>query len=160
MSEESSQKESDTEKSASSVAAALDESTKKLEELTGVQAEKAKPEIGAATLARMAGLATGSELKVVEGKLDLLSGRVANLTIRVERALTMLGNLPSGNDFERLDVNVASVKTMLKEFVDKAGGATSQPDEKVTKAKLDAFLKRKNGGAKDGDGGETPPAAE
>ncbi len=131
----------------------VEDPLKKIEELTATAADKARPEIGAATLARMAGLATGSELKVLEGKLDLLAGRVANMTVRVERALTMLGNLPSGNDFERLDVNISSVKTMLREVLDKSGGGSKDtPDEKVTKGKLDAFLKRHSGSGKEGDG--------
>jgi len=141
---------------ASASQSAVTEQAPSIEELTKAQASS-RPEIGAATLARMAGLATSSELKIIDGKMDLLAGRVANLTIRVERALTMLGNLPSGNDLERVDVGVANIRTMIQELVNAAGlGQTDSPDDKVTKAKLDSFLKRKAGKGTEEKKTETP----
>ena len=83
--------------------------------------EAAKPgaeplrEVSAATVGRMLGLATVSELKLLEGKLDLVSTRMQNMTIRLDKVLTMLSSAPTGSDLERIDVQIASLRTLIKE---------------------------------------------
>lgn len=74
-------------------------------------------EVSAATVARMMGVATSSELKLLDGRVELLTGRVHNLTLRVEKVLSMLQNMPSGSDFERIDVQVASLRSLIKDLM-------------------------------------------
>lgn len=74
-------------------------------------------EVSASTIGRMMGLATALDLKLLEGKLDLLASRVNNLTIRMEKVLSMLGQTPTGSDMERIDVQIGSLKTLMKELL-------------------------------------------
>jgi hypothetical protein len=63
----------------------------------------------------MMGLATASELKLMEGKLDLLSTRVNNMTVRMEKIIGILGGAPTGSDLERIDMQIGSLRSMLRE---------------------------------------------
>ena len=76
-----------------------------------------KAEVSASTIGRMMGLATVSDLKLLDTKMDLVSTKVAGLVVRIEKALTLLNSLPTASDFERIDVQIGSVKTTLRETV-------------------------------------------
>lgn len=79
-------------------------------------------DVSAATVARMLGLATASEIRLLEGKLDLLSSKVSTLQIRAEKMLTILNSMPTGSDLERIDVQLGSMKSLLKDLIDIKGG--------------------------------------
>ncbi len=81
--------------------------------------EGARPsEVSAATIARMMGLATTTELSLLEGKLDLVSTRVNGLTVRMEKVLNVLSKVPTGTDMDRIDINIGSLKTMIRETLE------------------------------------------
>lgn len=80
--------------------------------------ERGGPEVSAATIGRMLGLATTNEMKLMEGKLDLLSTRVNNLTVRMEKVLSVLQHAPTGSDLERIDVHLGSLKLLLQELTE------------------------------------------
>ncbi|MDZ4784596.1 MAG: hypothetical protein SGJ02_00835 [bacterium] len=113
----------------------------KIEELLQVNIEpQSKADVSASTVVKMMGLATSSELKLIEGKLDLLSGRLGNFNIRLERVMTQLNNLPSANDFERLEAHFSSLRSLLKDATSQTKSVASE--EGVTKEKLQAFINK------------------
>ena len=75
-------------------------------------------EVSAATIARMMGLATTTELSLLEGKIDLVSTRVNGLTVRMEKVLNVLAKSPTGTDLDRIDINIGSLKTMIRETLE------------------------------------------
>ncbi len=128
------------------------EEREKIEELLQVDVGTVtKSEVSASTVVKMMGLSTSSELKLVEGKIDLLSGRLGNLSIRLERVMNLLNNVPSVSDFERVESQIASLRSMFKDIM-AAQKPASEQEEKVTKEKLQAFLNKSQG--------ETPPTEE
>lgn len=74
-------------------------------------------EVSAATIGRMLGLATSSELKLIDGKLDLITAKLANLTVRLEKALSSAANAPTGSDLERIDVQIGSLRNLMVELL-------------------------------------------
>lgn len=88
-----------------------------------------KAEVSATTVGRMLGLASTRELKIVEGKIDLALSKINNITARVEKALSMMAAAPSATDLERIDVQIGSLKVLIKETLTKQLAA-SAVDEK------------------------------
>lgn len=121
--------------------AMMAEQQKQVDELVQAKIEELpKTEVSATAIAKMAGLATSRELKLLEGKLDLITGRMANIMLRVERVLTMLNSVATGADLERVDVQIGSLKSMLRESLPSNGSGEEQ--EVDMKAKLDGFMAR------------------
>jgi hypothetical protein len=83
--------------------------------------EGARPEVSAATVGRMLGLATAAELRLVEGKLDLVLTKVSTLTVRLEKLQSALAALPNGSDLERIDVQVGMIRNMLRDLATHMG---------------------------------------
>ncbi len=91
-------------------------------------AEQHNKEISASTIGRMLGLATSSELKLVESQLELAVTKLSTLMVKVEKALTLLGNCPNGSDLERIDVQIGSLRTLIVESMASIGAnATAKP---------------------------------
>lgn len=78
-------------------------------------------EVSAATVARMMGIASTSDLRVLEGRIDLLTSKVAAILTKVDRCLSMFSSVPSASDVGRLEVQLASVKSMMREVLDVVG---------------------------------------
>ena len=79
--------------------------------------EPSRGEVSAATIGRMMGLASTRELTLLDGKLDLVMSKVNNLTVRLDKVLSVLSSAPTGKDLERIDVQIAALRTMLREGV-------------------------------------------
>jgi hypothetical protein len=134
------------------------EEREKIEELLQMDvASVTKTEVSASTIVKMMGLSTSSELKLIEGKLDLLSGRIGNLSIRLERVMNLLNNTPTVSDFERIESQIAALRNMFKEVMAIQGAAkiaaqsapvakTAAPQapaaDKATKDKVQEFLSK------------------
>lgn len=88
-------------------------------------------EVSAATLGRMLGLATVSELNVIESKLDLLASKINQSTAKMEKILGILQKAPSGADLERIDVQIATLKAAVIDFVTFAKGGVQTPETKT-----------------------------
>lgn len=86
--------------------------------------EDGRPDVSATTLARMMGVATAADLKLIEGKIDLMSSRMTAVTMRSEKILTMLGNMPTGGDLERIDVQIGALRGMIKDLLATMQGET------------------------------------
>jgi hypothetical protein len=75
-------------------------------------------EVSAQTIARMMGIASATDLQLLEGRLDLLSSRVSTVMIKVDKVLAGLGTLASTGDISRLETQIASMKSILREAVE------------------------------------------
>lgn len=116
------------------------EDREKIDELLQVSLEPlGKADISASTLVKMMGVASATELKLIEGKLDLLSGRIGNLSIRLERVLTQLANIPAASDFERLESQITLMRSMLKDLVVQKKN-DAKIEDNSSKDKLHAFV--------------------
>jgi hypothetical protein len=131
----------------------------KIEELLQVDVGSVtRTEVSASTIVKMMGLSTSSEMKLIEGKLDLLAGRLGNLSIRLERVMNLLNNTPSVSDFERIESQIASLRSMFKEIITHQSGASSSTNsnapamspkgmEKTPEDKVQAFLSKNQFGS-------------
>lgn len=97
--------------------------------------EGPRVDVSAATVARMMGIASTSDLRVIEGRVDLLTSKVAAILTKMDRCLSMFSSVPTASDIGRLEVQIAAVKSMMKELLDSVGapvgGAKDQADKQV-----------------------------
>lgn len=91
-------------------------------------------DVSASTIARMMGMATAAEFRVLEGKVDLLSTKLNSVTGKLERIASSMANLPSGSDLERIDVQVSSLRTALNEALANLGQTLDEGIKKMHKA--------------------------
>lgn len=78
-----------------------------------------RTELSATAVGRLMGLATASDLKILEGKIDLLIQKTAAMAAKVEKLSQEVSRLPTGADLERIDVHVGAIKAIVKELLDK-----------------------------------------
>jgi hypothetical protein len=78
-------------------------------------------EVSAQTIARMMGIASATDLQLIEGRLDLLTSRVSTLMIKVDKLLAGLGALASVGDIGRIETQIASIKAILRDASDAVG---------------------------------------
>ena len=96
-----------------------------------IKIEAARGEVSAQTIARMMGLTTQSDLKLVEGKLDLLVSRLGTVNVRLERVGQTLQQTPTVNDMERIDVQIGTLRASMRELLLALKGIVSaNPDSK------------------------------
>jgi len=96
-------------------------------------------EMSAAALGRILGLATVNDLNIMEGKIDLLTSKLNQLIMKMEKVLNFTTKAPSGADLERIDVQVGALKAAIQDFISKnsneqiaSGRASSVPQPKDT----------------------------
>lgn len=77
-------------------------------------------EVSAQTITRMMGIASTTDLKLLEGRLDLLTSKVSSMVLKLDRVLTMLGSVPTPSDIGRLEIQLGSLKSMLREALESA----------------------------------------
>lgn len=82
---------------------------------TKIVVESHKREVSATTIARMMGVATSSELEVLESKIDVVASKINAITVKVEKMQAVLNRAPSGSDLERIDVNIGSLRSLIRE---------------------------------------------
>ena len=88
---------------------------------SSTSAAQGRMEVSAQTIARMMGIASATDLQLIEGRLDLLTSRVSTLMIKVEKVLTSLGAVASVGDIGRLETQIASIKAILRDATDAVG---------------------------------------
>ena len=91
-------------------------------------------DVSAATVARMMGIASTSDLRLLEGRVDLLTSKVAAILTKMDRCLSMFGSVPTASDIGRLEVQVASMKSMMRELLDSVGAPVSSGKESGDRA--------------------------
>lgn len=95
--------------------------------------EAPRVEVSAATVTRMMGIASTADLRLLEGRVDLLTSKVTGLLTKVDRVLSMFGSIPTSSDIGRLEIQMGSIKSMLRELMElqeALGTAKRQPDTK------------------------------
>ncbi len=90
---------------------------------TAAAATGSRVEVSAQTIARMMGIASATDLQLLEGRLDLLASRVSTMMMKVDKVLASLGTLASTGDIGRLETQIASMKSILREAVESIGVA-------------------------------------
>jgi len=83
-----------------------------------------KVEVSAQTITRMMGMASTTDLKILEGRIDLLTSKVSSLLMKVDRVLTMFSSVPTPSDISRLEIQLGSLKSMLREALDAVSVST------------------------------------
>lgn len=95
--------------------------------------EAPRVEVSAATVTRMMGIASTADLRLLEGRVDLLTSKVTGLLTKVDRVLSMFGSIPTSSDVGRLEIQIGAIKSMLRELLeanDGLGAAKRQADAK------------------------------
>ena len=107
-------------------------------ETPAAKTEAARGEVSAQTIARLMGIVTQSDLKLLDGKLDLLVSRLGTISVRLDKVTTLLQQAPTGNDMERIDVQIGTLRSSMRELLSalKATSAIATPDstELINKA--------------------------
>ncbi len=96
-------------------------------------ADSPRVEVSAATVTRMMGIASTADLRLLEGRVDLLTSKVTGLLTKVDRVLSMFGSIPTSSDIGRLEIQVGAIKSMLRELTEaqeSSGAAKRQLDSK------------------------------
>ena len=102
----------------------MDQETE-VSEVVQKNGEPKPAEVSAATIGRMMGLVTNSEFRLLEGKVDLLTTKIATMTMKMDKILGILGAAPTGADLERIDVQIGGLKTLIKEVLDNVDAGSS-----------------------------------
>jgi hypothetical protein len=99
-------------------------------------AEAPRVDVSASTITRMMGIASSNDLRLLESRLDVLTSKVAGLVAKVERVLSMFSGLPSSSDMDRLELQVGTVKSMVRDLSDSLESVAkrSGPNEKQVAA--------------------------
>ncbi len=100
---------------------AFDTSAKKLSEAGN---DILGGDVSAATIGRMLGLLTRGDFKVFEGKIDLIQTKVNSFTTKLDFIQEAVLRLPTGNDFERLEAQIASLRSTISEVSKKVSQMT------------------------------------
>ncbi len=77
--------------------------------------ERGRGEVPASTLARMMGVATVADLKLLDSKLELLATKVGSLVAKFDRFSSVISNLPSTNDMDRLEAQLAQIRALFRD---------------------------------------------
>jgi hypothetical protein len=107
--------------------------------------EAPRVEVSAATITRMMGIATTNDLRLLEGRIDVLTSKVAALLGKVERVLTQFNALPSSSDVDRLEIQIGGVKNMLRELGETIDAARSSTTEDSKQAASEQSRKIREG---------------
>lgn len=86
-------------------------------ETSNVKVEGARGEVSAHTIARLMGLSTHSDLKLIEGKLDLIVSRLGTVSARLEKISGLVQQAPTGTDMERIDVQIGTLRSSMRELL-------------------------------------------
>jgi hypothetical protein len=66
----------------------------------------------------MMGIASTSDLRLLEGRIDLLTAKVSGLMTKVDRVVSMFGSTPSASDIDRLEIQIGTLKGLIKEVLE------------------------------------------
>ncbi|MEZ4753310.1 MAG: hypothetical protein R3A13_03250 [Bdellovibrionota bacterium] len=99
------------------------ESESTAEKISGV--DSSRGEIKASTVARMMGLMTVSDMTLFESKIDLITTKVNNIGVRLEKVTAAINSVPAGSDLDRIEAQLASLRTLLKEFMGVSANSTN-----------------------------------
>jgi uncharacterized protein YoxC len=93
----------------------------------------------------MMGIATTNDLRLLEGRIDVLTSKVAALLGKVERVLTQCNALPNSADIDRLEIQIGGVKSMLRELGETIEATRSSTTEDTKQAASEQSKKIRDG---------------
>lgn len=96
--------------------------------------DQRRGEVSASTIGRMLGLVTTAEFKVLENKIDLMMTKMTTMISKVERMVGLIQAAPTGSDLERIDVQLAAIRTVLNDL--KVSLTDAGSDEVATEDEL------------------------
>ena len=92
-------------------------------------------EVSAATITRMMGIPSISDLKLLEGRVDLLTAKVTGAISKLDRILSMFGSVPTASDIDRLEIQIGTLKSLIKDALEElsaVGASRAVGKDKVT----------------------------
>ncbi len=101
---------SDTEQELQEVEVADESITKELKGFKSAKAKINEQDVSAATLVRMLGIPTKTEIKILETKLDLLINKINSLTTKFDTANKDFANHDLSSTLERIETCIYSLK--------------------------------------------------
>ncbi|WKZ56532.1 MAG: hypothetical protein QY326_07325 [Bdellovibrionota bacterium] len=84
---------------------------------TTVIEERGRGDVSAATIGRMLGLATLTDLTLLEKKVELLVSKINLLVAKMDKIASAIQQVPSGSDLERIDVQIGALKVLIKDVL-------------------------------------------
>jgi hypothetical protein len=96
-----------------------------------------KVEVSAQTITRMMGIASTTDLKLLEGRVDLLTSKVSSLLLKVDRVLTMFSSVPTPSDIGRLEIQLGSLKSMVRDALEAMNAMSGSKPEASSKDAAD-----------------------
>jgi len=132
------------------------------EVLENIPGQPTKNDVSAATIGRLMGLATVTEIQLIEGKIDALGTKLLALTQKFEKMLAWTNRAPTGADLERIDVQIGTLRTLIRDtMAGVAGEAMSQKGAAESgNAKKTALKIMTNSAAKNETAAASPESAE
>lgn len=91
-----------------------------------------RPEVSASTIARMMGVATNADLRLLENKVDLLSSKLNNVLARLDKVVGQMNLVATGSDMDRFDARISSLQTMIAEKLGVAKPADADAETRST----------------------------
>lgn len=82
--------------------------------------ERGRGDVSATTIGRMMGLATVSDLGLLDKKIELLTSKFNLAMAKIDKIATTLQQAPSGSDLERIDVQIGALKVLIKDVLTKS----------------------------------------
>ena len=92
-------------------------------------AETPRVDVSATTITRMMGIASVSELKLIETRLDLVTAKVTTVLAKFDKLMSTVNALPTGSDIDRLEIQLSSVKSVMKEVLEAVQGRGTSIDK-------------------------------
>jgi hypothetical protein len=96
--------------------------------------ELPRQEVSAQTIARMMGIPTVADLKLLESKIELLSPKLNAITMKVDRIAASLSTVPTASDMDRMEIQMGAVKSLTKEILDLLSRGTPAVDGEAAAA--------------------------
>jgi hypothetical protein len=73
----------------------------------------------------MLGIATSSELRLLEGRLDLVTAKMAGMVTKLDRVLALISSVPSAADIDRLEAQIGGLKGLIREVLEQTTPSTA-----------------------------------
>lgn len=95
--------------------------------------ETGRTDMPVSAVARLLGVATQSDLTLLDGKIDLLINKLNLMQVRVEKLVTSVGGMPTGADLERIDVQLGSLRAVVRDAMAAVVGEAKTPAKEPAK---------------------------
>ncbi len=80
-------------------------------------AQAAGRDVPVSSVVHLMGIATSSQVGLLENKLDTLSTKLTSVTMKLEKVSSQLDSIQSGSSFDRIDFQLNDIKTILKKVL-------------------------------------------